>query len=572
MARLDSAPQVSGSQTLPITKGLRPTVDPDQTVYIQPKSLMAVETLVYETRIGPRADTTIVSSKGKVEICVPYDGTECFGPDEVEKAKKNSLSRAVCGFVGIERPDAGPMDRPIKIPVQINCDDLDQYIATGSEATMSVEYTMPETVRRVISVEAMLLDDIPGIDDLRDSSASFTEHLRLYIWVRCHAGNISRATWQLVLDRVEKERKEALEEFNRQKKLATSQSRSESEIETTDKQRSQEKALSAARDHLDRLTRLSGSLKQLESDKAVEFTAEAISDIIADVKRKDKDQLSDETRQHLNKLDQFVMNSLSSATLTYAGIEWPYTERGANTTGSGNWQYNPETRRLEQWDIPMKWNRKAEAYEAILLLNLYQPAEDNRVVRGQVVLEIDQLVSGMTLTWIDGNEEINEEAQPIRRTVGICDIQEIQLPDIFYTRPLFPRRRLVFKHVLPTLERLREIESVLCDAGLTILSRSYGADIQSANLGEGCWLTATQRQIGLPMQIGVAVHGEQESGRHTVIYDGRRQRLEADVPIGDLRVELFAQIVGAPSVISGILDDLQIRLQNVFKNASSMAW
>ena len=417
---------------------------------------------------------------------------------------------------------------------------------------MSIEYVMPETVRRVISVEAMLLDDIPGIDDLRDSSASFTEHLRLYVWVRCHVGNISRSTWQLVLDRVEQERKEALEKYNRQKRLGTSERRSGSETETTDEQSSQETALSAAEDHLDRLTRLSASLKQLESDKAVEFTAEAISDIIAGVKSRDEEKLSDETRQQLDKLDQFVMSSLSSTTLAYAGIEWPYTEQGANTTGSGKWQYNPETRRLEQRDIPMEWNRKAEAYEAILLLNLYQPAEDNRVVHGQAVLEIDQLVSGMKLTWVDGNEEIPKEAQPSLRTVGICDIQEIQLPDIFYTRPLFPRRRLVFKHVLPTPERLREIENVLCDAGLTILSRSYGTDIQSAILGEGCWLTATQRQIGLPMQIGVAVHGEQESGRHTVIYDGRRQRLEANVPIGDLHVELFAQIVGAPSVISRV--------------------
>lgn len=571
MENQSSMLQVPSSLPEPITGGGQAMEEQSLTLQVRPKSVAAIERLAYKTQIFSRADTKLVSSSGRVEIRVPYDGTEYFEAREIKRAKKASLPQAVCGYVGMEWPDAGPMDKPIKVPIEICCDDLDRHVASGSEAIMSVEYAMPEALDRLVYVDATLVDD-RLVEDWRNISDSFTEHLRLRIRAQCYVGNISQAAWQAILEQAEQERRDALKEYNHWKNLGVSQGDIGSEKEPAEDREAKQKALRDAEDRLNRLTTLLESLKKLDSKKAQEITAEAVSEAIARAREEDEERLSEETRQRLDKLDQFVRNNLSGANLTYVGIEWPYTEQELETGERSEWLYNPEAQRMEQWNIPMKWDRNSRAYEVVLLLDLYRPAEDVPTIRGQMVLETDKLVSGMQFCWIDSKGNIPRKPQLNFRTIFTLDIKEIQLSEVFHQRRQFPRRQLIFKSVLPTVERLHEVENVLGDAGLTILNRSYGTDINSVDLSEGCWLEATQRQIGLPMKVWVVIRGAQKSGKHTVIYDGGRQHLEANVPLGDLHVELFARIAGLASVISEVLDNIQIRLQQVFENVSSMVW
>lgn len=528
------------------------------TLQVRPKSVEVTEMLVYKAEIGSRTNIMLVSSSGKVEIRVPYDGAEHFGKREIDKAKKALASKAVCGYVGMERPDAGPMDKPIKVPIEICCDDLDQYVATGSEAVMSVEYATPEIGERLVYVDATLVDETP-VEDWRHISQSFTEQLRLLIRVQSDVGNISQTTRREILERVEGERKKAQEIYDRRKNFSRGSQKDE-----------KQDLLKDATDRLNRLIKLSESLKKIFSGKIKEFTTEAVSEAIVRAKKEDGEYIGVGTKLILGELKQFVEKSLGDMSLTYAGIKWPHAEQDSRVDEQNEWQYNPEPQCMERRNIPMKWDQKSRTYEVELALNLYQPAESMPTIRGQIILETDKLVSEVEPYWIDSEENISDEPPLSFKTVIKLDIEEIRLPEIFERRGLFPRRQLVFKGVLPTVERIHEVENVLGDVGLTILYRSYDTNIEAENLIEGCWLEATKRQIGSPMKVWVLLRGTQKSGKHTVIYDGERQRLESDVPMGDLRVELFARIVGSASVISGVLDDIQFRLQQVFENVSSM--
>lgn len=531
------------------------------------------EQLRYAVTISRRTDTRLLSAAGTIEAQMPYDGEKYFDKAalaRVVNAKEHAaVQDALIGYVGLSRYDRTSFTEyapdeelhPIKIPVKIQIADVNELIATGSKCISSIGYNIAEPANLPVMVDAVLTDDLET-EDWQKTSTSFQEQLRLKLSVRSDVGNISKVVRDKILEKVSDNREEA------QKALRAVQE----EISQAGEKPTEALLVKRAEvtDRLHRLTAIQSDLEELASKPVEQFTAEGVIAVIKHAVEEDKERLSQATRDELNRLTQFVRSNLGGAQIAYLGLEWPYSEQMVSTMASrrgSHWCYNPESKRMEIRNVGMRWNSTTRLYEATLYLNLYRPVEQFPSVRGDLVLQIDKLLSGLEAKWLDVRGRGRADVTIEHKTSIAVEIEKINLIDVFHRRTFSPRRHFHFKSVLPNLNRLRDVENVLNDLGLTILKTSYASEPAKVDFTQGCWIAATKRGISEHLRIWVHMSGTTTTGSHTITYDDGRQKLDENVPLGDTEIDLFARMIGDSSSIALILNDIQTHLERRFASA-----
>jgi len=555
---------------------------------IIPTSVKAVERLKYHIEIGKRVDVRLDSAEGKVETRVPYDGTHHFPRQTMQKAQETHTTEALCGYLGFsqyERTSLKQRDYPvpshIKLPLHIPCENLEHHIASGDDAVLTVTYHLDEPAERPIFVNATLVDDAQ-IRDWEDIPDSFLESLRLRLNVRGDLSNLSQQDQNTIAQEVEEHLQQAqktykawrdiVETLEAGKNLPSVQVKAVHDlgvpVNESITQDLAHRSMTEANDLLDRLGEIDQAMKTLKEQQVKKFSAEAVCNVIERAMERNKEQLTEKTQKTLQRLEQSVLARTEGVQINYMGIQWPYTEpapgwpyrdRPATQLNREGWSYNPALHRMEQHDIKMAWDPNLGSFEANVDLPLQQPAESVPQVQGRLTVATDKLISGAQITWLNVNEKVITSIPITFRTVVEVNLT-VNLEEAFRRRIFLPHRSLFFSDVRPSPERLREVEGVLTDAGLTILQRSYSRQ-ESAVWEKPLVIQATRRSLGLPTQIWVVLRGEQTTGQHTAFFDQGRQQVEREISLGNLRLDILGQTIGDPAPISDILDDIQIRLQ-----------
>jgi hypothetical protein len=256
------------------------------------------------------------------------------------------------------------------------------------------------------------------------------------------------------------------------------------------------------------------------------------------------------------KIRSFVRSNLGTTRLEYLGLEWPYAEPLLPTAmgdQESHWYYNPETKRMEARNVDLTWNSDAGLYEATLYLDLHRPAERFPAVRGDLFLRIDEPLSGLTIQWLDHTGKKRQDVMVNGKTTIAARIERINLRDAFHRRTFSPRRRLHFKGVLADLNRLRDVENILNDVGLTICRTSYGSAPENTDLSQGCWIEATRRAIGgHRLRIRVCMSG--------TLLDPKQFPVIQPVTY----VELLGRMMEDSSGVNAILNQIQMYLERRF--------
>jgi hypothetical protein len=540
---------------------------------VKPKSLTLHEQLTYSVTIGTRVDTKGLKANGTLEVRVPYDGEKYFDTaalNRVANLKAKAAQSALIGYIGFSDYERTSLDAhapgeefyPIKIPIEIPIADIDRLVTTGSLCVNSIGYTVKEPSGLPVSMDAVLVDDLE-MGDWPKASTSFHEQLQLRLTVSSDVGNISQVVKDTILDKVRAAREKAQDSLSDLQKQV-SEAGKEPEEELLARR-------AEANDRAQRLTAIQTELEGLADQPMERFTAENVVKAIDDAMNQKPENLSQATRQQLSELRWFVQTNLGAAQLVYLGLNWPYAEQealDAPTDRRRSWQYNPESKRMEVHDVRLWWDSDMRMYRAGLHLNLYRPAEAFPVLQGDLVLQTAKLLSGLKVQWLDTNGRESKDVRTEVKTSIKMKIEKIELTDVFHRRTFSPSRYLRFKSVLPNRDRLRDVENVLNDVGLTILEKSYGdPDLEDVDVAKGCWIVTTKRGVGEHLRVWVFVTGTATTGTHTITYDDGRQKLDEHVPLGDTEVKIFARMTGDSSSINAILNDIQRHLKQRFASA-----
>jgi hypothetical protein len=549
---------------------------------VRPEKVILHEQLTYRVVIDARAETTLLRTNGTLEVHLPIDGEKYFGADALKQVAALKADRpaesALIGYAGFSNYQRTSLDayapsqefQPIKIPVKIPIADMDRLVATSSLCTTSLGYVIKDPAGMPISMDAILFDDRGNKEGPARTSTSFQEQLQLRLTIHSDIGNLSQAVKDKILGEIRQSKEDA------QKAQADAQK----QISGTGKDPAAELVQSRADadDLLKRLTDIQKQLEEMAGQSAEKFTIENVVQVIDNALKTGEQSPAQATHEKLKELHDFVEANLDTARLVYLRLKWPYAEQEASHTplsGVQGWRYNPESGQIEKRDVRLEWDSNARIYQTDILLNLYRPAGEYPKVEGDMLLQTGKPLSGLNVQWLDTDEDEVKGLQVEYQTSIRVEIEKIDLADVFRRRTFSPSRHLHFKSVVPSLNRLRDVESALNDAGLTIQKITYGdSDVDNdvdnndvdnnVDFAKGCWITAVKRGIGKTMVIWVCVSGTTTTGTHKVSYDNDRQQLDEQVQLGDTEVRLFAHVTGDSTNINAILNDVQEHLKRRF--------
>ena len=530
----------------------------------RPTQVTVHEQLAYRVQIGDRTDTSLLSAKGTIHIQVPYDRRENFNLDdairliqsvgdsqEIPNALIGYLQLSKCEKTSFSARDSSAIAPSLGVPIAIPIRDAYTLASIGARCATSLNYEITDPPESPVMVDAVLVDESQAKTWDRIST-SFQERLELRIGIQSDVGNITPTIHAALLKRIEEAKQEAQKELDEiKKKMAQAEAKPAQELvqEST-----------SLSEIANRLSKILARLKELD-DSHGKLTAEAVDQVFAEAIGTDFRKLAEEHRRQIEKLKDFVHHNLGGIRIAYLGIDWPCSEQ---TLEGSRWIYNPETRRVEVRDLDSRWNDDKQLYESLLALEMYRPVDRFATLRGRLIMETDKLLSGIQATWLTPMLVQDDQLAVKYKTSIILDIEEIALPQIFQRREFYPNRHLVFRGVLPTPERLRDAENALNDSGLTIIGRSYGADLEHADLAKGCLITAIPQSVGKPMGVWVRLSGDTKSGTHTIHYDAGQQELKASVPVGDLHVGLYTRAVGNSQSVNALLNNIETLLESRF--------
>ena len=279
-----------------------------------------------------------------------------------------------------------------------------------------------------------------------------------------------------------------------------------------------------------------------------------------------------QVRAWLRELGQRV-SRVQGLHFRYIGIEWPLPEAamdwpksGAGFPGEGGWTYNSEAGRLEYRDLVADWVPASMRYEGRVDLPLQRPARERQMARGTLVVEVERLLSGLDVDWEPEKESTSDAAPSVSRT-SIVEISfQVDLNAVFARRNFAVSRSLVFEGLLPSIARMREVQDVLSDAGLTVLSDETAIWRRSDEV------VAIWRREGLPAHFRAMLRGKEESAKHTVIFDGTRQQVERSIVVGSLTIELRGRGAGDPQPVVDKINEILLRLQQRWGQGDVSVW
>ena len=521
-----------------------------------PSRITVFEEYVYEINMCSSVNTRLCTAQGTIDVQIPYSEGQATDPAANErKTSESALGNAdvLVGYIGLSHyqqtsllPTDNPAQdlQPLKFPVNLPSRDANKRISLSSMSRRILNYQISEPSALPVEVNAVLVDDTEG-SDWKEIAANLEEHLRLQLQIRAKIGQISNEVRHQLQEKVRRVRTIA------QKSLATAQKNSSKPGDNPPKELEKQQTLL---DQYARLSHLLTELEELGSQDNEVPTCEQIMHLAADATGKEVDQVSDATRLALEDLRDTAYKYLGTTELAYLGIRWPYS---GQTTQNLGWTFNPELGRIEMHRVKLEWNKNTGYYETMLYLNMYVSNEPLDNLEGLLVLETAELLSRMKVSWFNSEANRYDKVSPTFKSSIVARLNTNGTSKLFERRRFLPKRELIYPGVLPSSARLRDAESVLEDAGLSIIQRSYSSADLVEDFNAGQVITATKKTFAKPMQIWLRLIGSTKAVTHRVKFDHERQEIEESTRVGDLRVQLFASVIGDSKQVNLILNEIE---------------
>jgi len=549
-----------------------------------PASIACIEHVRYHVDIDERVDYSGFEVTGEVHVRVPC--TAQYLPWYLNR--RESGRPIACGSLHFQNcADAGLFDETVirahhgadldfHLPVQVPSEALREHFASGDDLEGVFSYR-PKMAREFPVAVTVSLSDAPPLGGERETT--FRDGLRLQIEIQAGLSDLSQKMEKEVLTWVKDESRRVKQRYEGWRKVvdAIEDKKKADQDALRELGRATAPSLEEAQNEAARYGTLSRCIEQLCEEWRTAKGALLVRDLQESAVRARKEHPeSDPTNRIVHDwLDELgrQLGQRQGPRFRYVGIEWPLPEPDGLWPGSGPfpglglWTYNPEAGRLEHREVkaepPLESMRHRDRWR--IDLPLQSPAGERQTVRGMVVVETDRLLSGLDVEWQP--EEDDSEPQLTVTRASIIEISfQVDLSAVFAHRGFAVSRSLAFEGLLPSQMRVREVQDLLNDAGLTVL-RS-----RRVERGDPIEVMATWRREGLPASFQAIVRGQSESAKHTLILDEARQQVERTITVGSLAIELRGQGAGDPRPIVDKIDEILLRLQERWGQGDVGVW
>ncbi len=470
----------------------------------------------------------------------------------------------------------------VKIPVYIRGMKQDERLIHRFDYTLKLnESVFPA---RPVFLEVDILDDEDFIDDIFSVSGSFHNKLRLRLKISSEFSRFSEYDRVRVLDALEqdyqllqKQSKEEQTQINRLKKREITDLLAKKKNTDTD-------ALNHAKVRLEKIED-----KQKIYRKWLEIFDKKhtqTDDWIIPYEEFVSEKLSGDSEKLSDSINDIIHPVFHKVKLEYIEVKSPHTRPsirtilsvGKNKYKHLNWTYNPQRQSLKLDNQFLTWNPDTTSYEASLYFDL-DPSKDESaaLLKGSLVLGIDETISGLNVEWLDEKDKKNKSRQDnIDSKTWISLAFSIELAEIFKSRLFTPQRKLYFEGVVPQLHHFNSIIDILNNHELTILpdqttnlqedkrqDEKYQGEIHfRGNI-------VALRQGAFEDIIGIGITGIKKEGEHTIYYNEKQEQLKQSIDTGNLNITLATKMRKPSNEINRLLNSIQLAMEDYFVSAST---